>query len=882
MLPLLAGLALAQSADFPLESYTLPNGMEVILHPDRKAPVVRVSFRFRVGSKHEPPGRTGLAHLFEHLLFQRRNGETDFATEAQRIGAADQNGETAEDYTEYYETVPAGRLERILWMESNRFAQLLDNLSPERLENQRAVVMNEGRQKIENEPYGRVDRLIHENALPSGHPYQHDAQGSFADLRAATLEDARAFYAEHYTPEQLTLVIAGDFDTPQAKAWVKQYFASMAPGPGAAGALRSIPALDAPRSLELEDRVRETHAYFVWPAPAQGSRDAAALDALAVLLNTGDRSLHSVLTDQISLGVSASLSGWQDSSLFRIRVTLVPGASMVEADAKVLAEMQRIAREGPTTEEMDRARNNLEFDQAGNLEDLSGVTRALQDARLYLGSVGRWKEWMGRYTVVTADEVKAAAGRWLTTPNHLSLLVRPQTAQRDETPPPDRTKPPAFAADKLFQAPSVQRAKLPNGLEILVMERHDVPKVAVEVRLKVGSMHAPPEKPAIASLAATVAIRATTTRDRNTIDREMERLAMTGHADAGTDRMAVGFQALRSQLNPAFRLFADVVRNATYPEEAVEAQKKDWLEALEKPDASLDDYERYALQVAYGAEHPLSATSLSSAASVRSVTAAEVRAFRDRHWKPNLAALSFAGDITLKEAVGLATESFGSWTGTAEVSFAMPPAKRMEGRLFLIDRKGATQTMVAQVAPGIGRNAPDEAALTLASIVLGGGSGSRLNRKIRQQDGIAYFAISQVSQYRGSGLWFTYSKVQTDGTGKAIRELAAELRDLGGAKPITAAELDQAKELLVRNLPFTFAGIWPSAETFARLWSEETPLDIYQTFPEQAQAVTLSKVNEIARKYALADQTFFILIGDREKIEPQLRELGLGSAVALQ
>jgi zinc protease len=337
MLPLLAGLALAQSADFPLESYTLPNGMEVILHPDRKAPVVRVSFRFRVGSKHEPPGRTGLAHLFEHLLFQRRNGETDFATEAQRIGAADQNGETAEDYTEYYETVPAGRLERILWMESNRFAQLLDNLSPERLENQRAVVMNEGRQKIENEPYGRVDRLIHENALPSGHPYQHDAQGSFADLRAATLEDARAFYAEHYTPEQLTLVIAGDFDTPQAKAWVKQYFASMAPGPGAAGALRSIPALDAPRSLELEDRVRETHAYFVWPAPAQGSRDAAALDALAVLLNTGDRSLHSVLTDQISLGVSASLSGWQDSSLFRIRVTLVPGASMVEADAKVLA-----------------------------------------------------------------------------------------------------------------------------------------------------------------------------------------------------------------------------------------------------------------------------------------------------------------------------------------------------------------------------------------------------------------------------------------------------------------------------------------------------------------------------------------------------------------
>jgi zinc protease len=240
LLLLAAGLLTAQTAGFPIEHYTLPNGIEVILHVDRRVPVARVHFRFRAGSKHEPAGRTGMAHLFEHLLFQRSAGD-DFAAEAQRIGATGQNGETTEDATDYYETVPAARLERILSMESNRFAEAPRNLTQERLDNQRAVVINEGRQNIENEPYGRVSRLIHENALPAERPYHHEVMGSFSDLRAATLDDARAFYAEHYTPEQLTLVIAGDFDPAQAKAWVKKYLASMAPGPGAAGAARSTP-----------------------------------------------------------------------------------------------------------------------------------------------------------------------------------------------------------------------------------------------------------------------------------------------------------------------------------------------------------------------------------------------------------------------------------------------------------------------------------------------------------------------------------------------------------------------------------------------------------------------------------------------------------------
>jgi zinc protease len=881
LLLLAAGFAHAQIADFAIDHYTLPNGMEVILHADHKVPVVRVHFRFRVGAKHEQPGRTGLAHLFEHLLFQRHPGEVDFAVDAQRLGATDVNGETAHDYTEYYETVPAARLERFLWLESNRFAQLPENLSSERLENQRSVVINEVRQGIENAPYGRVDPLILANTFPPGHPYQHNVEGSFADLRAATLDDARAFYAEHYTPDQLTLALSGDFDPAQAKAWVKKYFASMTAGNGAVTPARSIAPLAAPRTVEMVDRVRDEKVHFTWPGPPMASRDAAALAFAETLLTTGKRHLHPALGDTLSLGVSITRSEYQDASTFSIIVTPAAGAAPEAIDAKLLASLGQLAREGPTAEEMERARNSLEFDRIGSLEDIGSVSKAIQDVRLYWGSIDRWKDWMNRYAAVTADDVKAAVGRWLTTPNHLTLHVRPQTAERDATPPPDRTAAPPFQPEKPYRIPEAQSAKLPNGLEILLLERHDIPKVAIEARFKAASLQAPPGKPAVASLVAAIAGKATTTRDSDTVSHEVERLAVALHGTSEYDTQSISFQVVRKNLDPAFRLLADIVRNPVFPDDAIATQKKDWLDALEKPDASIDNYERYAIQTAFGLGHPLGSTGFGSAASLRSITAEEVRQFHARYWKPNVAVISFAGDVTLKEAVAMATESLGSWTGTAEVAVKLPPAQPMPGRLFVVDRKGATQTMVAQVVPGIGRGGPDEAALMLASIVLGQGSGSRLNRKIRQQDGIAYFAASTLLQYPGAGLWVSYSKVQADRTGVAIQELQTDLGEFGRTKPITADELAEAKDLIVRNVPQAFAGLYSAADMFAAGWAHGH-VDEMQRFSDALAAVTLNEINAIARKYALADKAFFVLIGDREKIEPQLRALGLGRAVAVE
>ena len=881
---LLSALAHAQIPSLAIQHFTLPNGMEVIENVDRRAPIVHLNFRYRVGAKHERPGQNGLAHLFEHLLFQAPDPAGGFGPAAERIGATNVNAGTEEDYTEFYETVPASRLERMLWMESNRFAQFLPHLTQANLDRQRDVVINEKREKVENAAYGRLNQLMLANAFPRGHPYQHDVTGSYADLRALTLDDVRAFYTEHYTPDQVTLAIAGDFDPVQTKQWIAKYFGSMAPGSGLASPPRSVPPLDAPRVVELEDRVRTERIYFYWPTPPMAHHDQAALAFAGYMLadDNSPRNLHLALTDQLSLGVSIERIEFQDASLFCIFVSVAKDAKWPAIESKIASELARLAREGPSPSEMTRARNSLESDQIGELETLAGRAGALQNVRQFYGGIGLWGDWATRYSSVTADDVRAAVGRWLTTPNHLAIHVRPQTAQRDSTPEPDRTQPPPFQPEKPYRPPEVQSAKLPNGLQILVMERHELPKVAVQVRFRVGSLQNPPGKQGLAALTAATAGKGTATRKEKDLNTELADLAaiVSAHADSGSQ--SIGLVVLRRNLEPAFRLLSDVVRNASFPDYAVDAQKKGWLDEMEKPDAGIDDFAHAAVEAAFGAGHPLGETPMGSPASLRSLTARDARDFHARYWTPDIAAVVFAGDVTLKDAVAMATESLGSWTGAAPPPAVMPPPKPKPGRIFLMDRKGASQTMVVQVVPGIPRDSPDYPALLLADRVFGEMSANRLSENIRQQKGIAYFAASQLWHYPGLGLWVAWSPVQVDRTAVAIREFQKELRGLGGEKPITAVELDQARNSVNRWLPEQYETVWPAAEEAANIWASGLPVTELQTLPQRIAATTLAEVNAAARKYARAGQAFFVLVGDRGKIEPQLHDLGLGPIAVVE
>ena len=351
--------------------------------------------------------------------------------------------------------------------------------------------------------------------------------------------------------------------------------------------------------VEMEDRVRVERVHFVWPAPAMWQREEAALEFAAYLLAHGATHQFPLLTEKLSLGVSTGQNELQDASVFQVYVSVAPGAAIAAIDEKVMDGVARLARTAPSAEQMRRARSILETGQVAELETLSGMVHAMQRVRSFYGGIDRWDEWSARYSSVTAEDVRTAVNRWLNTPNHLTIHIRPMPARQASAPEPDRKTPPPFRPEKPYRAPDVQTAKLPNGLQILLVERHDLPKVAVQMRFRVGSLHTPPGKPGLPVLMAATAGKGTSTRDRDRIDREFEDVAAELHGGADLTMQAFGFEVLEKNLNPAFHLFADVLRNTSYPEKAIEAQKKDWLEEMEKPDSSLD-FSRTALAVAFG------------------------------------------------------------------------------------------------------------------------------------------------------------------------------------------------------------------------------------------------------------------------------------------
>jgi zinc protease len=868
---LLPVLAHAQLADPAVDRTTLPNGLDLLLHVDRRAPIVHVNIRILAGSKHEKPGQYGLAHLVEHLFYEDRDGNP-ISTELERLGATNSCGDLNEDFTEFCETIPSGRLERYLWMRSNEFALFFQNLTQKNLDIQREVVINERRQKLENEPGHLLNPILHEQLFPPGHPYHHDVIGLVEDLRAVNLDIVRAFFAEHYTPDQVAIAVVGDFDPAQVKEWIAKYFGALTPADVRTVPPVSAPPLTAPKFQQDSAHVQDERINFAFVGPSVSSRDSAALD-FAERIWTNDYSphhLHKVVTDKYSQASSINRIPLQDASVFAPYVDMVPGSPISAIEEKIVAEFARLAREGPTPAEMESTRNHLESGLLDDLESISGFASTIQQVHQFYGGIDHWHDWATRYSSITAADVRAAVNRWLVVPSHLTVDVRPQTAVRPGAPGPDRATPPPFQPEKPFHAPGVQTAKLPNGLQILVLERHDIPKVAVRLQFRVGALQSPADKSGVMLLAAA-GIRGGGNREQDELMRTFDDLAASIGMDADLNSTDFHVEVLRKNLDPVLQLLADATQHPKYPDWATDGYKKDWIAEVEHPASNLDNFSRPFYAAAFGPNHPLG-RGLGTVESLRSITTTDVRAFHDRFWKPDIAALVFAGDVTLKDAVALASAAFSDWTGAAPPVPPMPPPAPQHGRILYIDRPGVTQTKILQVLPGIPRDHPDYPALALANRIYGGMSDSRIWKNIRQQHGIAYYASSYMPTFPGAGLWIVESPIQQDSTLAGMREFEKELAAFGRTKPITQAELDQAKSVVIRALPEEFETIGSAAGSVAWNWAQGLRLNESEAFGDQIAALTLDQVNAVARKYARNDQAFFVLVGDRSKIEPQLRE----------
>ncbi|MFN6963860.1 MAG: M16 family metallopeptidase [Pyrinomonadaceae bacterium] len=899
VLPMLRpAAALAQQAaqssvpKIQFERYTLPNGLQVILHVDRKLPVVHVNQWFHVGSANEKPGRSGFAHLFEHMMFQgSKNASKDYFTYVEAAGAnlfeGGVNGTTDQDRTNYFATVPSGNLENLLWVEADRLATLPDALTKQKLDNQRDVVKNERRQGLENQPYGRWFKLVAENVFPLGHPYHNDVIGIHEDLTAASEEDVKDFFRTYYTPNNMSLVIAGDFDPAEAKRLVEKYFGTIPPGPALDRPAKAAVSLTSEKIVNVRDRVPQERTYFAWPTAAYFDPGDAELELAATILTDGlsARLNKALIYDrQLASNVAGFQSGQPLAGWFALWATARPGSDMRQIEQIVTDEIERLAKEGPTPAELERAKTKWEFNFVSGLERIGGFggkSDLLNQYNTYLGEPGKFEDDLARHRGVTIESLKAAVDKYLNTRNRVLVRFRPEPSSKASDIAVDRTKEPALGGDKPFRAPDVKTAKLDNGLEIYVVEKPEIPKVSLTLATRAGSVADPAGKNGTAGLTARLLRRGTKSRTALQIDELAGDLGTSISSGAQREYAGVSSQVLKRNLGRTLELIADVVTNPTFAQEEFDREKKQTLDNLAQTASNPNAVaSRVAQMIAFGREHPYGRAALPS--TVQAITRDDLVRFHQTYWKPGSSALVLVGDITLAEATAMAKQHFGGWSGGAAPAAAIPPAQPMPaGKVYLVDRPGAAQTVIGQILRAPERRSPDYYALTLANAVYGGGFGTRLNLNLREDKGYSYGVFAFPSLYTKGGTWIASGGVQTNKTKESAVEFMKELKFIAGEKPISETEFTTARLARTRGYAQQFEAYDRVAGQIVDLWVVGLPMAGLQAETDELNKISLAAANAAAAKYAAPAGASLLLVGDLSKIEAGIRELDLGEIVIL-
>ncbi len=870
--------------DIPFQRFVLPNGLTLIVHEDHKAPIVAVNIWYHVGSKNERPGKTGFAHLFEHLMFNgSEHYNDDYFKVLEKIGATNLNGTTNRDRTNYFQNVPTSALDTVLWMESDRMGHLLGVIDKPRLDEQRGVVQNEKRQG-ENQPYGQVFNLLAENLYPKGHPYSWTTIGSMDDLNAASLDDVKEWFRTYYGAANAVIVLAGDVTPQDAKARVERFFGSIPSGPPLAREQAWIAKRSGSQRLVLQDRVPQARIYKVWNTPEYASIDNDEIGLLANVLASGKNSRlykRLVYDDQIASDVSAFVFGGEIGGALVVTATALPGGDLAKVEAAVDEEMAKLVADGPTQAEVDRVRTERLADfirGAERIGGFGGTSDVLAESEVYGGRPDYYKTRLQHVQAATGASLGRTAKRWLSD-GVLNLEVRPFADHPLKTADVDRANRPEPGATAAPQFPAFRRAALANGLKLVVAERHAVPVVDFELIVDAGYAADAGGLAGTASLAGDMLDEGTATRSALEISESEQKLGAQVQARSDVDSTSVHLSALKANLDPSLALFADVVLNPSFPQADFERLKRQQLARIEREKVQpLPMALRVLPGLLYGNTHAYGSplTGSGTAASVAKITRDDVTRFHATWFKPNNATLVIVGDTTLAEIEPRLEKLFAGWKRgdvPAKKLGAVPTRARAE--VYLLDRPGAQQSMIiaGQLAPP--KANPQEIPIEAMNANLGGKFVSRLNMNLREDKHWSYGVRSTFVDTRGPRPFFVTAPVQTDKTKESVAEVLKELKGIRTDKPLTADELKFAQSSLTLSLP----GRWETSSAVSGSLADIVRFgladDYFTRYPDRVDALTLKDVTGAAQLIE-PDRLVWVIVGDRAKIEAGIRELNLG------
>lgn len=894
---------LVKKVDIPHESFTLANGLRVIVHTDRKAPVVAVSVWYDVGSKHEPKGKTGFAHLFEHLMFNgSENADGDFFKPLEEMGATDFNGTTWFDRTNYYQTVPTGGLERVLFLESDRMGRLLGAVTQEKLANQIGVVQNEKRQG-DNQPYGLVEYAKLKATIPEGHPYAHSTIGSMADLDAASLEDVRNWFRQHYGPNNAVIALAGDVDVATARPLVEKWFGNLPAGPKQAKLSVPIPTLPAPKVEVMKDQVATVRLYRVWAVPGDDSPDHIPLSVgTSVLGGLSSSRLDNALVreEQLAVAVTASYESHAQLGWIEVTADVRPGVDPAVVGKRLDALIADFLKTGPSKDEVSRVATRTISSVISGLEQVGGKASILAEDALLRGDSNAYKADLAALAKVSPSEVRKAMRTWLSRPVY-ALMVEPgvrdayeesarpveaannASAAGPETmavPKGPKIEWPPVGAVKDLDFPAIERTTLSNGIPVVYAQRTAIPMTQISVSFDAGNVVDPRDKQGTQSLMLSLLDEGAAGLSSIQIAETQERLGISIGASASMDRTSVGLAALSANLAPALDLFADILQRPDFVPSEVERLRAQQLARIQ---AELKSPQATALRLLppllYGTSHPygISFTGTGDAQSVAKISRDDLVRFHQSWLRPEKATIFVVSDQPLSAIQAALNRRFGSWqvngpAGSKTMAGAVAPAG---GRIVLVDRPGSPQSVIlaGQVLPKKGTDTLET--LVAANQALGGSFLSRINMDLRETKGWSYGVSGWINRVVGDVPYIILAPVQADRTGDSIAALRTNYREFLSTKGVTAEERERIIKGSILELPGSFETAEAVLGAIQRNALYNRSDDYYDSLASRYRAMTQNDLDVAIRAVLKPDAFLWVVVGDAKIVRPQLEKLAL-------
>jgi zinc protease len=882
----------------------LANGLHVYAVLDRTTPNVAIQMWYGVGAKNDPAGRSGFAHLFEHLMFK---GTRDMPPEfmdrlTEDVGGAN-NASTDNDYTNFFEVVPAGHLQRLLWAEAERLSSLV--VDEANFKSERAVVEEELRQRVLADPYGRLFELAVPAASFDVHPYHRSPIGSIADLEAASLDDVRAFHATYYRPDNASLIVVGNFDPAKLDAWIDRYFAPIARPAWPIPKITAVePPRTAPRTLDAYGPdVPLPAVVMTYPAPDAASSDAAALDVLDAAMTAGAASrLYQSLVyrQQLAQNVFSQPDLRRQPGVFMVGAILAAGKTPDQGAAALQAEIDRLRDAPISADELATAKNQLIAGVLRNRETIESRGLEIGQAITVEGDAAKVNSDITDLEAVTAADVQRVARTWLVDQRRVLIRYRPErerpAGRLDEPaqdasklvtaplvappgapvpfalPPDQRQAPPPPDAPAPVTLPQPVERTLANGLRVIVARTGDLPIVSAELSIRGGAAMDPKGLAGLTSIAAGLLPEGTSSRSASQIAQAVEAQGGSLAASASSDEAGVSLSGLSATLPSSLTILADVVRHPAFAQDELDRLRQQRLDALSVALSQPESLAELVSARTVFADGPYGHPADGDPASLARIDRAAVLSQYQRLFRPDNAVLVLTGDVEPRTAFALAQKAFGDWARPAEPLAALPPIGPPPApRVVVIDLPGAGQAAVALVGRSIGRDDPAFYAVTVADAVLGGGYSARLNEEVRVKRGLSYGTGSQVEAHRQVGRFYAFAQTRNDAADQVAGLMLDEVRRLGAVAAPTG-EFEARKASLTGEFgraAATSLGIAGYLARYANLGVDPAEVD---RFTAQIEAVSPAEAQDGAGKLVDPAALSVLVVGDAQAFLPALKQ----------